>query len=49
MKIIVWQFPDFSAEKYRTQLGDIHNLIERDGYLEVGQERFLVEALRPAE
>ncbi len=49
LKIIVWQFPDFSVEKYHAQLVDIHNRIERDGYLEVGQERFLVEALRPAE
>jgi len=42
-----WQIEDFSAERFRVQLYDIHLLIESQGWLEVGGHRFLIRAERP--
>lgn len=42
--VIKWQIEDFSVEKYRQQLGKIHNMIERDGYLAIKSHRFLIKA-----
>jgi len=47
LKVVEWQIPDFSVEKYRSQLGIIHNMIERDGKLTVEQHRFILIAQKP--
>ncbi|CAH8245816.1 class I SAM-dependent methyltransferase [Paenibacillus melissococcoides] len=44
LKAIPWQIPDFEVEKYREELYDIHQLIERQGYFEVTQHRFYLLA-----
>jgi SAM-dependent methyltransferase len=44
LKVIKWQIEDFSVEKYRQQLGKIHNMIERDGYLAISAHRFFIKA-----
>lgn len=45
LKIVEWQFPDFSVEKYRDRLLAMHQLIEEEGAFEVTSQRFLIEAL----
>jgi SAM-dependent methyltransferase len=44
LKVISWQIEDFSVEKYRPQLGKIHNMIERDGYVAITAHRFFIKA-----
>ena len=48
LKIIVWQVPDFSLEKYYDKLVEIHNTIEQTGHLAVNAHRFYVEAIKPS-
>jgi SAM-dependent methyltransferase len=47
LKATPWQIADFSVERFRVQLYDIHLLIESQGWLEVGGHRFLIQAERP--
>ena len=42
LKVIEWQIPGFSVEKYRHTLGDVHNMIEATGKLTMNQHRFLL-------
>ncbi|MEZ4636642.1 MAG: class I SAM-dependent methyltransferase [Caldilineaceae bacterium] len=44
-KVISWQFPDFSVDRYRDRLQDLHTRIEREGSLRVWSERFLIEGV----
>jgi SAM-dependent methyltransferase len=44
LKAIPWQVGDFSIEKYRDRLGDIHNIIEEKGRFESVCHRFYIEA-----
>jgi SAM-dependent methyltransferase len=44
LKIIEWQFPDFSVERYRDRLLAMHHLIEEEGAFQCTSERFLIEA-----
>ncbi|RMH73842.1 MAG: class I SAM-dependent methyltransferase [Gemmatimonadetes bacterium] len=46
LKAVPWQVPDFSVEAYWEPLGEIHNRIERDGYLDVTLHRFFIHARR---
>ncbi len=43
-KIIEWEFPDFSVEKCFNQLKDIEDMIEKEGYFESIEHRFLIVA-----
>ena len=44
LKIISWQIPDFSLEKYRERLQALHEFIEEQGSLVSKAHRFLIEA-----
>lgn len=44
LKAIPWQVPDFSVEKYEEKLREIHNIIEKKGYLEIRTHRFYIVA-----
>lgn len=44
LKAIPWQIPDFSVKKYYTQLEEINNQIEVNGFLDVTCHRFLIVA-----
>lgn len=43
-KIITWEFPDFSVEKCFKELKQIESLIEKEGYFESIEHRFLIVA-----
>lgn len=47
LKVIPWQMPDFSVEKYRDKLYEIHQIIEHEGGFTVHQHRLLIEAEKP--
>jgi len=44
LKAISWQVPDFTVEKYFDKLVEIHNKIQRDGYIDIHYHRFLIVA-----
>ncbi len=44
LKAIPWQIPDFSVEKYKHPLQQMHEHIQRKGYIDFIQHRFLIEA-----
>ncbi|HYB07768.1 MAG TPA: class I SAM-dependent methyltransferase [Nitrososphaerales archaeon] len=46
-KAVPWIIPDFSVKKYFPVLRKLNNIIEREGYLEVRNHRFLVVAMKP--
>lgn len=47
LNAISWQIAGFSVEAFRGKLFEIHLLIESQGWLEIGEHRFLIEAQRP--
>jgi SAM-dependent methyltransferase len=47
LRIISWQIADFTVEKYRDRLFNIHEQIQRDGGLVTHSHRILVEARKP--
>jgi len=47
LRVVVWTVPDFSVERYESQLRALHERIERDGALEATSSRFLIQARRP--
>jgi SAM-dependent methyltransferase len=46
LKAVPWIIPDFSVKKYFPVLAKLNDVIERDGYLEVRNHRFLVAAMK---
>ena len=44
LKVISWQIEDFSVEKYRDKLVQIHNMIHEQGELRIKSHRFLIVA-----
>jgi SAM-dependent methyltransferase len=48
LRAISWQIPGFSVEAFRGKLFEIHLLIESQGWLETGEHRFLIEAVKPS-
>ena len=44
LKAIPWQVEDFSIEKYKDQLHEIHEKIMNNGYIDIMSERYLVLA-----
>jgi SAM-dependent methyltransferase len=48
LRKVVWMVPDFTVEKYRDRLRDLHELIERDGPFVARTTRFLIEARKPS-
>ena len=47
LRIISWQIPDFSVDKYRDKVYAIHQEIVAHGPLQVQEHRILVEARKP--
>jgi SAM-dependent methyltransferase len=47
LRLVVWIVPDFSVERFRPQLRELHELIEREGAFETWASRFLIEARKP--
>lgn len=48
LRKLVWWVPDFTVERYRDRLRDLHELIVRDGAFVAHSTRHLIEARRPA-
>jgi hypothetical protein len=46
LKVIPWDLPNFSVDRYRVQLRDIHELILDRGSLEFSEHRFFIEACK---
>ena len=46
LKAIAWMVPDFSIERYRRQLREVQQRIDRDGPIQVRQRRFWIEATK---
>jgi hypothetical protein len=44
LKVIPWQVPDFTVEKYFDKLVEINDLIQKYGYLDITCHRFFVKA-----
>ena len=47
LKVISWQIPDFSVEKYFEQLLELQRRIQTDGNLRVSSHRFFIVARKP--
>jgi hypothetical protein len=47
LRLVVWIVPDFTVGRYRSQLRQLHEHIERDGAFESTASRFLIEARKP--
>jgi len=48
LRKVIWTVPDFSVDRYRGQLRDLHRRIEDDGSFVSHSSRVLVEARKPA-
>ncbi|ACK62791.1 TPA: class I SAM-dependent methyltransferase [Bacillus cereus] len=46
LKVIPWQIPDFTVERYYKELYRIHEIILQKGYFDVKQHRFIIKAIR---
>ncbi|USG64937.1 class I SAM-dependent methyltransferase [Brevibacillus ruminantium] len=46
LRAIPWQIPDFAPEVYADGLWQMHQQIEKDGYIDIPSHRFLIEAVR---
>lgn len=47
LRKVVWTVPDFSVDRYRSRLHDLHDQIERDGVFRSTMSRTLLEARKP--
>ena len=47
LRKVVWTVPDFTVERYRVRLRDLHNQIARDGVFRSTMSRTLFEAHKP--
>lgn len=47
LRVVVWTVPDFTVERYRSRLRDLHDVIGRDGAFHSSSSRFLIQARRP--
>lgn len=47
LKAVPWQVPDFSIDSYIDALWEMHQRVQRDGYVEVHDHRFLIVARKP--
>ena len=45
LKVIVWQFEDFSVDKYFDRLVEISNMINKNSFLDIKSSRFFIEAV----
>jgi SAM-dependent methyltransferase len=47
LRKVVWTVPDFTVERYRARLQDLHDQIEQDGVFRSTMSRTLIEARKP--
>ena len=47
LRKVIWFVPDFTVEKYRDRLRELHERIEADGPFTAYSRRFLIEARKP--
>lgn len=47
LRKVIWIVPDFSVQKYRERLVELHQLIESEGSFVAHSSRFLIEARKP--
>ena len=47
LRKVIWTVDDFSVERYRERLADLHRRIRRDGSFVSHAQRFLIEARKP--
>jgi hypothetical protein len=47
LRKVVWTVPDFSVERYRDRLRELHRHIEAEGSFVAHSSRVLVEARKP--
>jgi SAM-dependent methyltransferase len=47
LRAVPWQVQDFSVERYREQLWELHRQIGRDGFVDIRNHRFLIVARKP--
>jgi SAM-dependent methyltransferase len=47
LRLVVWTVPDFTVDRYRAQLREVHDRIERDGAFVSHSTRFLIEVTKP--
>jgi len=48
LRKVVWTVPDFTVDRYRERLRDLHNQITRDGVFRSTMSRTLFEARKPS-
>ena len=48
LRKVIWTVPDFSVPRYRDQLAELHEQIQRDGPFTSHSQRLLVQARKPA-
>jgi SAM-dependent methyltransferase len=48
LRKVIWMVADFSVERYRDRLRELHALIEKEGPFTARTTRFLIEARKPA-
>lgn len=48
LRKVIWTVPDFTVDRYRERLGDLHRQIERDGSFVAHSTRTLIEATKPS-
>lgn len=47
LRKVIWMVPDFTVDRYRTRLRDLHESIQADGPFVAHSTRFLIEARKP--
>ncbi len=47
LRKVIWTVPDFSVQRYRARLADLHEQIQRTGPFVSHSQRVLVEAVKP--
>jgi SAM-dependent methyltransferase len=47
LRKVIWTVPDFTVDRYRERLRDLHDEIERDGAFHSTMSRTLIEARKP--
>ncbi|WP_328461220.1 class I SAM-dependent methyltransferase [Streptomyces sp. NBC_00448] len=47
LRKVIWMVPDFTVERYRDRLRDLHELIAAEGPFVAHSTRFLIEARKP--
>jgi SAM-dependent methyltransferase len=48
LRLVVWIVPDFTVDRYRDRLHELHEHIEREGSFVAHATRFLIEAQKPS-